>query len=58
MSVPERCPAHRYDRPEDPEERVICMLEEHIPGAWGFICSRGWEALEDARARRKEWELD
>ena len=58
MSAPELCPAQRHDRPEDPEERVICMLEEHIPGAWTFICSSCWEALEDGRARRKEWELE
>jgi hypothetical protein len=54
----ELCPAHRHDRPEDPEERVVCLLEPHIPNAWGFICRECWEALEDARARRKEWELD
>jgi hypothetical protein len=51
MSAPELCPAHRYGRPEDPEERVICMLEEHIPGAWGFICSGCWQAMLNAKAR-------
>ena len=54
MSAPELCPAHRHDRPE---ERVICLREEHIPGAWTFICRDCWGALEDARARRKEWEV-
>ena len=54
----ELCPARRHDRPEDPEERVICMLEEHIPGAWGFICSGCWEAMLNAKARREEWEVD
>jgi hypothetical protein len=54
MSAPALCPAILHDR-ED--ERVICMLGEHVPGAWGFICSGCWEALEDARARREEWEL-
>jgi hypothetical protein len=57
MSAPEVCPAHRYDRPEDPEERVICMLEEHIPRSWGFICRGCWEAMLDGAARRAEWEL-
>ena len=55
MSVPELCPAHHHDRPE---ERVICMLEEHIPGAWGFICRDCWEAMLNAKARREEWEVD
>ena len=54
MSAPELCPARRYDREE---ERVICMLEEHIPGAWGFICRECWEAMLNAQARRPEWEL-
>ena len=54
MSAPELCPARRYDREE---ERVICMLEEHIPGAWGFICRECWEAMLNAKARRQEWEL-
>jgi hypothetical protein len=51
----ELCPAHRDDREE---ERVICMLEEHIPGAWGFICSSCWEAMLNAKARREEWEVE
>jgi hypothetical protein len=55
MSAPELCPARRHDREE---ERVICMWEEHIPGAWGFICPSCWKVLEDARACRKEWELE
>ena len=54
----ELCPARRHDRPEDPEERVICMLEEHIPGAWGFICRECWEAMLDGASRRQEWEVD
>jgi hypothetical protein len=58
MSAPEVCPAHRYDRPGDPEERVICLLDEHIPGAWGFICSGCWEAMLNAKARREEWEVE
>jgi hypothetical protein len=58
MSAPELCPAHRYDSEEDPEERVICMLEEHIPRAWGFICRECWEGMLDGKARREEWEVD
>jgi hypothetical protein len=57
MSAPELCPAHRHDRPEDPEERVICVSAEHVPGAWTFICRECWEALLDGAARRQEWEL-
>jgi hypothetical protein len=57
MSAPELCPARRHDRPEDPEERVVCLLEPHIPNSWGFICSGCWEAMLDAQARREEWEL-
>jgi hypothetical protein len=34
------------------------MLEEHIPGAWGFICRDCWEAMLNAKARREEWEVD
>jgi hypothetical protein len=52
MSAPELCPARGHDREE---ERVICMWEEHIPGAWGFICSGCWRAMLDAKARREEW---
>jgi hypothetical protein len=60
MSAPELCPARRYDRSgsEDPEERVVCMLEEHIPRAWGFICRDCWSAMLDGAARRQEWELE
>ena len=58
MSVPELCPAHRHDRPEDPEERVICLREEHRPRAWTFICRECWEAMLDGKARREEWEVD
>ena len=54
ISPPTVCPAHRHGREE---ERVICMREEHVAGAWGFVCSSCWEALVNARARRKEWEL-
>jgi hypothetical protein len=54
MSAPEVCPAHRYDREE---ERVICVREPHVPGAWGFICRECWEAMLNAKARREEWEL-
>jgi hypothetical protein len=54
MSAPELCPAHRYDC-ED--ERVLCLWEPHMPGAWGFICSGCWEAMLNAKARREEWEL-
>jgi hypothetical protein len=53
ISPPTVCPAHRHDREE---ERVLCMWEEHIPGAWGFICSGCWEAMLNAKARREEWE--
>ncbi len=55
MSAPEQCPAHRHDREED---RVVCMLEEHVPGAWGFICGRCWEMMANAQARREEWEVE
>jgi hypothetical protein len=58
MSAPERCPARHYDRPEDPEERYVCLLEPHIPNAWGFICSSCWEAMLDGAACRQEWELE
>jgi hypothetical protein len=58
MNAPELCPAHRHDNPEGPdEERVICIREPSIRGAWGFICRRCWDAMLDAEARRKEWEL-
>jgi hypothetical protein len=50
----ELCPVHRHDREE---ERVICVLGEHVPGAWGLICSGCWEAMLNAKARREEWEL-
>ena len=56
--LPELCPAHRHDRPEDPEERYVCMLDEHVAGAWGFICRECWEAMLDGKARREEWEAD
>jgi hypothetical protein len=52
----ELCPAHHYDDPEG--ERVVCIREPSIKGAWGFICWRCLDALEDERARRAEWELD
>jgi hypothetical protein len=55
MSVPELCPAHRYDREE---ERVICLREEHIPRAWTLICRDCWSAMLDGAARRQEWELE
>jgi hypothetical protein len=55
LSPPTVCPADCHDRLE---ERVSCMWEEHIPGAWAFICRGCWEALVNARARRKEWEVD
>jgi hypothetical protein len=58
MSAPELCPAGRYDRPEDREERVICLREEHIERAWTLICHRCWEAMLDGKARREEWEVD
>jgi len=55
MRPPELCPAHRYDRKE---ERVLCFRKPPRPGAWGFICSGCWETMANARARRKEWELE
>jgi hypothetical protein len=58
MSAPELCPADRHDRPGDPEERVICLLGEHIPGSWGFVCHACLEAMVDSKARREEWEVD
>jgi len=58
MSAPELCPAQRHDRPEDPEERVICLREEHVMGAWTLICGRCWETMANAQARRQEWEVD
>ena len=58
MSAPELCPAHRYDDPEDPEERVICLLEPHVPNSWGFICHRCWETMANAKARREECEVE
>ena len=58
MSAAELCPAHRYDDPNDREERVICLTEEHVPGSWGFICRDCWEAMLNGKARREEWELD
>lgn len=58
MSAPELCPAHRYDRPEDPEERVVCVREPHVPNAWGFICHRCWETMANKAAIREEWEVE
>jgi hypothetical protein len=58
MSAPELCPAHRHDRPEDAEERVLCVREPHLGGEWGFICSSCWEAMLDGAARRQEWEVE
>jgi len=55
MNAPEQCPAHRHDRPE---ERVLCFQKRHVPGAWGFICSGCWEAMANAKACRKEWEVE
>jgi hypothetical protein len=49
------CPAHRYD---EPEERVVCIREPSVRGAWGFICRSCWDAMLDAEARRQEWEID
>ena len=57
MSAPEVCPAHRHNR-LDPEERDICILGEHVPGAWGFICSGCWEAMLNAKACREEWQAE
>jgi hypothetical protein len=58
MNAPELCPAHRHDREEDPEERVICLREEHIPRAWTLICRDCWRAMLDGASRRQEWEVD
>jgi hypothetical protein len=58
MSAPELCPAHRYDREDDPDGRVVCLLEPHIPNSWGFICGRCWAMMANAQARREEWEVD
>jgi hypothetical protein len=55
MSTAEVCPANRHDRPE---ERVICLLERSVPGAWTFICPDCWEAMLNAKARREEWEVE
>jgi hypothetical protein len=49
------CPAHRHDCEE---ERVICIREESVPGAWAFVCVRCWEAMLAGKARREEWEVD
>jgi hypothetical protein len=57
MSAPELCPAHRHDREEDPEKRVICLTEEHVMGAWTLICYSCWEAMLDGKARREEWQV-
>ena len=58
ISPPTVCPAHRYDREEDPEERVVCLREEHVIGAWTLICRRCWETMANGLARRQEWEVD
>jgi len=55
ISPPTVCPAHHHDRPE---ERVICILGEHVPGAWGFVCSSCWEAMLNAKACREEWQAE
>ena len=56
IAAGELCPVHRYDDPEG--ERVVCIREPSIKGAWGFICWRCMGALEDGRSRRMEWEVD
>jgi hypothetical protein len=59
MTAPNLCPALLLD---SPEERVICFLAPHIPGAWGLVCRRCWAAMlkgeADREAVRQEWEED
>ena len=59
MNTPKLCPALLLD---SPEERVICFLAPHIPGAWGLVCRRCWEIMlrreGDRRAIAQEWEED
>ncbi len=59
MTTPERCPAVLHDRPE---ERVVCIQADHVPGAFSFIC---WGCLEvmarraaDREAVHQEWEVE
>jgi hypothetical protein len=58
VSAGELCPALLHDREED---RVICVREPSIPGAWCFICWRCLEAMlkgaTDREAVRQEWEI-
>jgi hypothetical protein len=59
VNAPAHCPALRHD---SPEERVICFLAPHIPGAWGFVCRSCWAAMlkgeADREAVRQEWEVE
>jgi hypothetical protein len=56
MSAANLCPARRH---EEEGERYVCLCrEEHESGAWTFISWPAMEVLEDARARRKEWQLE
>jgi hypothetical protein len=59
VSTPELCPALLYD---SPEERVVCVHEPHIPGAWGLGCRSCWAAMlrkvADQEAIAQEWEED
>ena len=59
MTARELCPALLHDRPE---ERVICFLAPHVPGAFGFVCRCCLEAMlkgaADREAVRQEWEKD
>ncbi len=54
MIAGELCPSVLHDREE---ERVVCLREESIPGAWVFICCSCWEAMLDGKACREEWEV-
>jgi hypothetical protein len=51
MSAGDLCLALLHD---SPEERVVCMWRESIPGALSFICRNCLGAMLDARAVRME----
>ena len=52
MNGAEICAAVLHDSEED---RVICVREESLPGAWTFICSSCWEVMLNKKAKREEW---
>jgi hypothetical protein len=50
----ELCPALRLDA--EHEEKIVCLREPHVRGAFTFICVSCWRDMLDGKARREEGE--